>query len=315
MKPSEIFGKRILISPLNWGFGHVSRCIPLINQLIKQNNKIFIACDEIQAEVFKNYFSNNLIFIFHAGYPFEFSGKGNFSFDLIKKSNRLYQRFKNELNETERIVSENSIDFVISDHRYGFRSKLCVSIFLTHQLILPLRWFQKSFQWYHRHLINAFDLKWVVDDERIRLAGKLSSITGFKNTEYIGFLSRFKEIKSALEKKHKGLLLISGPDEYVRFLVQSNLVFLNSGKIDIIVGVKKHFKLIESFGFSHLFEEANNWKFVDEIMLNSKKIYGYCGYTTLMDLQYLSCQSKLIPCKGQQEQMYLSKLKAQTYSS
>lgn len=306
MKPSEIFGKRILISPLNWGFGHVSRCIPLTNQLIKQNNEVYIACDDIQKEIFKTYLPNNISFIYHAGYPFKFSGTGNFSFDLLKRSFFLNKRYKNEIKETERLVIENKIDFTISDHRYGFRSKHCASVFLTHQLNLPLRWFQKPFQWFHKYLVRAFDLKWVVDDEQTRLAGKLSDLTGYKNAEYIGFLSRFKDVSGHYEKKYKGLLLLSGPDEYIQYLIQSNLVFLNSGKIDIIVGVKKHFKIIESFGFSHLFEEANDWRIIDDFMLNSKTIYGYCGYTTLMDLKYLDCKAKLIPCKGQLEQIYLS---------
>jgi hypothetical protein len=51
MLPSEIQNKRVLISPLNWGMGHVSRCIGLVNQLISQENSIYIACDEEQQQI------------------------------------------------------------------------------------------------------------------------------------------------------------------------------------------------------------------------------------------------------------------------
>lgn len=33
----------ILISPLDWGLGHASRCIPVINQLINAGHKVSIA--------------------------------------------------------------------------------------------------------------------------------------------------------------------------------------------------------------------------------------------------------------------------------
>ena len=35
--------KRILISPLNWGLGHATRCIPIINLLIKEGYDVIIA--------------------------------------------------------------------------------------------------------------------------------------------------------------------------------------------------------------------------------------------------------------------------------
>ena len=126
-------------------------------------------------------------------------------------------------------------------------------------------------------------------------------------------MSRFKDLKPSFQKKYNGLLLISGPDEYVSYLIKSNLSYLNSGEIELIVGGKKHLKIIESFGFSHLFKEASDWRIIDDFMLNSKTIYGYCGYTTLMDLKYLNCKAQLIPCKGQLEQIYLRNINFQNF--
>ncbi len=56
MLPSEVFSKNVLISPLNWGMGHVARCIPLISKLLEQSNLIYIACNESQREIFEFYF-------------------------------------------------------------------------------------------------------------------------------------------------------------------------------------------------------------------------------------------------------------------
>ena len=37
--------KRILIAPLNWGLGHATRCIPIINALIDNGYDPIIASD------------------------------------------------------------------------------------------------------------------------------------------------------------------------------------------------------------------------------------------------------------------------------
>ena len=79
MVPSEIKEKRILISVLNWGMGHVSRSIGLIHQLIQQGNIIHVACSENQKKVYQEYF-DSVIFIDHNDYPFEFGGKGSLGF-------------------------------------------------------------------------------------------------------------------------------------------------------------------------------------------------------------------------------------------
>jgi hypothetical protein len=46
----------------------------------------------------------------------------------------------------------------------------------------------------------------------------------------------------------------------------------------------------------------------DELLLRTKKIYGYFGYTTLMDIEILNCDSHLIASPGQLEQEYLETL-------
>ena len=126
MKPNNISNKKVLISPLNWGMGHVARCIPLIDKLLKQENEVFIACNQIQKNIFHFYFHNqNILYIEHAGYPFEFKGKGRFMLDILFSYNRLIIRRSKELEEVDNMVDLHKIDLIISDHRYGFFSNKC----------------------------------------------------------------------------------------------------------------------------------------------------------------------------------------------
>ena len=38
--------KRILVAPLDWGIGHATRCIPIINYLLKHGFEVVIAADK-----------------------------------------------------------------------------------------------------------------------------------------------------------------------------------------------------------------------------------------------------------------------------
>ncbi|HJM16160.1 MAG TPA: glycosyltransferase, partial [Flavobacteriales bacterium] len=37
--------KRILVAPLNWGLGHATRCIPIINSLLQHNYQVIISAN------------------------------------------------------------------------------------------------------------------------------------------------------------------------------------------------------------------------------------------------------------------------------
>jgi hypothetical protein len=307
MYPTDIFGKKILISPLNWGLGHVSRCIPLIKNLKQQNNHIFIACSKDQRKVFECYFDSDFDYINHEGYPFHFKGRGYFILDILMNMTALMKRHKSEHFEIKNLIDKHDIDIIISDHRYAFRSKKCISIFMTHQLNLPLPWYLKVGQFWHKNLVSKFDYQWVIDNKTDRLSGKLSNISGFPNAKYIGCLSRFENVLSENKKVHKGVLIVSGPAEYHGNLFQSFKKQIESGEIDVIIGNDKAFEIYKTLNFITKFHNSKDWKLTDEIISEAKKIFGYCGYSTLMDLHYLKIQAELMPCPGQREQIYLQK--------
>ena len=50
--------KRILITPLNWGLGHATRCIPIIKELLNQGAQVFIATDGRSLKLLKTEFPN-----------------------------------------------------------------------------------------------------------------------------------------------------------------------------------------------------------------------------------------------------------------
>ncbi len=296
MEPGDLRSKRILISPLNWGMGHVSRCLALVHQLQQEDNTIVVACDAFQRNIFSQYF-DNLMYIEHEGYPFNFRGKGRFALDLLLVYPELMKRMNRERKEVERYVADYFIDVVISDHRYGFYSATVPSVFLTHQINVPVPWYGKGVNRTHRELVKAFDSIWVPDAEGGKYSGKLSQ-NADKRVHYIGVLSRFSLYHTIPLKKSGTVLIASGPAIYAQQLID-----------EVVRRKETGLTVIHSKGLrvpSEVRAVSENWKLQDEIIMSAGKVISRSGYSTIMDLVYLNTTFELIPTPGQQEQVYLA---------
>jgi len=306
MIPETIQHKRILISPLNWGMGHVSRCIPLIDRLLRQNNAVVIAGDSSQLAIFKQYFPE-LEMVLHEGYPFRFGERGNFALDLAVRFVALNRRLKEELEETEKWVAKFQIDLVISDHRYGFRSSKVPSIMLCHQLNLPVRKLEGWVQRIHHNLLRQFSAIWVPDFSDSRLAGDLSKNEIGLNVQYIGSLSRFSRYSEKPEKDLDEVIIVSGPLVYGKAFLQG---ILNAEKSSFRAVICQP-ELIDFFSTEISkqakieFHSSSDWIACDHIILRAKKLVSRSGYSTLMDLHELNIPFELTATPGQREQEYL----------
>jgi hypothetical protein len=163
-------------------------------------------------------------------------------------------------------------------------------------------------QWLHQSFIRKFSEVWIIDDQEKRFAGKLSESLG-KRATYIGIHSRFNATSYApeeIKKEIECVLLISGPLEFSLALITHFKKEFNEMKgPKYIIGSKEIIPMLPAH-LSEYFKPNNNWKETDELLLKTKVIMSYCGYSTIMDVEFLQCEAKLIPTKGQLEQMYLA---------
>ncbi|GAL62867.1 hypothetical protein [Algibacter lectus] len=96
--------KRILIAPLNWGLGHATRCIPIINALILNNFEPIIASDGVALALLKKEFPN-LKCIELPAYNVTYAKNGkHFKLKLIKDSPKLMQAIKAEKKATKTLL-------------------------------------------------------------------------------------------------------------------------------------------------------------------------------------------------------------------
>jgi hypothetical protein len=290
--------KRILLSPLNWGQGHVYRSIALIQLLLSQDNILFIACNDSQKEIYQRYLGKEVTFYQIEGYDFKFSInnslviKNIFRFPILLKQHFIDRQI------CDKIVEKEKIDLVISDHRYGFYSKNVSSIFMTHQCQLPIN--NKSIQKLHQRLVNKhFSSVWIIDNEDHSLAGKLSKPVNINiPTHYLGLLSRFKNAMKST-KKDKIVAVISGPFPYNQLLLDIVKEYAQSNKIEIYCIT--NLECNAQFLIPVAVDEH------DSILLQAKIIISHSGYTTLMDIDCLKPERAiLIPAPQQLEQQYLA---------
>ena len=123
--------KRILVAPLNWGLGHATRCIPIINALLDQGHDPFIASDGVALTLLEKEFPELPAFELPS-YKITYAEKGkNFKIKMIWDSPKVLKAIAKEKKAIKKLVKEYHLDGIISDNRLGAYYKK-FRVFLSH---------------------------------------------------------------------------------------------------------------------------------------------------------------------------------------
>ncbi|MEZ4793429.1 MAG: glycosyltransferase [Gelidibacter sp.] len=300
--------KKILVAPLNWGLGHATRCIPIVNALLNHHFEPFIASDGAALELLKKVFPE-LTCLELPGYNINYSKKGYFlKLKLLKDSPKVLNAIKAEKKATKQIVETYKIDGIISDNRLGVYSKLIPSVFMTHQLQVlsgSTTWLSTKM---HQNIIRKFDECWVPDNRGTpNLSGKLGHTTlSNMAIKYIGPLSRFKKLDCA--NCYDVMVLLSGPEPQRRMLEEQLLMAFKNyeGKLLFVKGVVENEQTTTQTGNMTICNYLMGGE-LEKALNESGLIVSRSGYTTIMDLAKLGKKAFFIPTPGQFEQEYLAK--------
>ncbi|WP_235016436.1 glycosyltransferase [Aquimarina sp. AU474] len=299
--------KKVLVAPLNWGLGHATRCIPIINALMHEGIEPVIASDGVALSLLKKEFPT-LQTKELPSYNIEYSKKAsNFKLKMLLNSPKIAHAISAEKKVVKKFIEEEKFSGIISDNRMGVRHKSIPSVFITHQLTV-LSGKTTSFSTkVHNKYIKKFDLCWVPDmADDPNLSGELghpkkSSVP----VTYLGPLSRFEY--RVVPKKYDIMVLLSGPEPQ-RTLLEQKLFqeFEQSDrKIVFVRGV------IEETQKTYMKNNItiHNYlmgKDLENTINSSNLIISRSGYTTVMDLAKLKKKAFFIPTPGQFEQEYLA---------
>lgn len=310
--PIAINPKKILISPLDWGLGHATRCIPLIDLLLKAGHKVLIAAAGPSAALLQKEFPGCL----HLDSPsanFIYSrSRWLFPLYVIAQIPKLNRLSKEETRWLQDIVEKQQVNLIISDNRFGMYHPDVPSVFMSHQLGLKTGFGRQAdllIQQWKFSLLNHFTECWVPDlPGNAAIAGELSNPVRFPKVpvHYIGLLSRFT--KTSAPEEGRLLVMLSGPEPQRSMLedIINKQLSGYRGKVIVVRGLPETERPIAKVSdvtyYAHLpaarlNEEVNQAEF----------IICRSGYSSVMDLLKLRKKGIYVPTPGQTEQEYLGK--------
>lgn len=308
----DIRNTKILYAVLNWGLGHASRSIPVIRQLLVNNNTITIASSGDSLKLLKVEFPYFTFFEI-PDYKVEYRFKNvffNAAFQFFKIRNTI----KKERQTIENIVKISDIHLIISDSAYGAYHRNIKSVLISHQIRLPLpgkmEYIRKWVDNYYTKFLKPFDEIWIPDfEDQPNLSGNLAHDFSSKlNIKYIGPQSRF-QIRKTIEQKQvrfKIIAILSGPEPArTEFEKQILKIFKDiEGKKAIVRG-KFDSELIHESDAIEVFNHLNSSE-LELLIDKSGLIICRSGYSSLMDLTILNKRAIIVPTPGQTEQEYLA---------
>lgn len=300
--------QKILITPLNWGWGHAARCVPIIQKIIDLGYEPVIASDGDALNFLRKEFPS-LSYVELPSYNIWYHRF--FKLGILAQLPKIGFAILKEYLAIQKIIkNDKNIIAIINDNRLGvFHSKI-KSVYITHQLNIQAGIFSWGVNKIHHFFIRKHQQCWVPDNDLRTLSGNLSLCKGIKPI-YIGWLSRFSnnEVK---EKKYDLLVLLSGiasqRNRFEKMLIRQLQNY--QGRVLWVRGVFTADKLDIPDNFTQV--DALFGEDLKKAIRRSKMVLCRSGYSTLMDLAVLQSSAIVIPTPGQSEQEYLAKHLEQT---
>ena len=249
---------KILVAPLNWGLGHASRCIPLIQRLLNEGNEVILGGDGESLTLLRKHFPQ-LRYVYLAPLNLRYSKGARQVWAMLKALPQLFFWALKDHALLQALLREEPFDQVISDNRFGLyisnrRSRSnsasgltsnSETVYISHQLHIMLpkgwKWAESFASRLHARIYTRFNKVWVPDyeDPDQSLAGELShptQISNFKfqisNLEYIDPLSRFTNHQSPITNYQYNVVAVLSGLEPHRTLLEQDIIarYSNSPK-------------------------------------------------------------------------------------
>ena len=299
---------RILISPLDWGLGHTTRCIPIIQHLINRGVEVVVAASGSSLTLLKEEFPN-VEFIEIKGYRVRYSSLLPVPLAVALQVPKINRAIAREHKELQHIIENKKIDAVISDNRFGLWSDKVPCVIITHQINVKSPYLKGFINNTNIELLKKFKVIWVPDcKEGDNLSGTLSHPhPEDMNVKYMGILSRFEPNAVQKEMQYDLLVLLSGPEPQ-RSMFEKKAIKqikeIGNLKALIVRGIPGG-KSITAEKNIEFVTHLNKNEMLEKILV-SKAILSRPGYTTLMDLARIGGKRAIfVPTPGQTEQEYL----------
>ena len=144
---------KILVAPLNWGLGHASRCVPLVQRLLDEGNEVILGGDGESLTLLR------------------YSAGCRQVWAMVKAIPQLFFWSLKDHAILKALLREEHIDQIISDNRFGLYNRQTECIYMTHQLHIMLpkgwRWAEKMVARLHARVQARYNKVWIPDYEEL----------------------------------------------------------------------------------------------------------------------------------------------------
>lgn len=305
---------KILVAPLNWGLGHASRCVPLIQRFLDEGHEIILGGDGESLTLLRKHFPT-LRYVYLAPLNLRYSKGSRQVWVMIKTLPKLIAWSFKDHAMLAAVLREEPIDRVISDNRFGLYNRHTECIYMTHQLHIMLpkgwRWAESLAARLHARVYARFNKVWIPDCKEIEksLSGKLSHRKA--DVEFIGPLSRFEMSRYRdieISKSYDVVAVLSGLEPQ-RTMLEKEVVTRYTGKEErvlIVQGLMNRPNVRIKRSNITIVPYLSDAELVPAL-LGANRIIARSGYSSIMDFDALGVLDKteLIPTPGQPEQEYL----------
>jgi predicted glycosyltransferase len=305
--------KTVLVSPLDWGLGHATRCVPIIQELINQDVEVILGISGLSGEWLRKTFpmleTVEVPFSeikYHRWLPMEVTAMARYPavVKMIDEEHRWLKSF----------CRQRTVQAIISDNRYGLFHPHIQSVCITHQLYIQpgrLLFLKPLLNRLTQAYLKNFHQIWVPDfSGSFSLSGSLSHPPcPTYPIQYIGVLSRFNRIN---EPKHENVtysvaFVLSGP-EPLRTVFENRCIEIArniKGTSVIIRGTNKPLNNTVPNN-CHVINIADTQQLYQTIQ-QAACVVSRAGYSSIMDWYVLNKKAVLVPTPGQTEQEYLAR--------
>ncbi|HIN41760.1 MAG TPA: hypothetical protein EYM86_04860 [Flavobacteriales bacterium] len=311
---------RILIAVLNWGLGHASRTLPIIEGALDLGWEVDVASAGDSLVWLKRRLKergddmSRVAFFEKPGRVIEYNERGTM-LKIAAQTPGLILSIIEEQKWTAKHVKDREVTRIFSDNCYGVFHPDVRSILMTHILRLPVAKILRPLaQISLRFMAGRFSEVWVPDVSPgpKSISGELTSKEIHRKTTFVGILSRF-DINDAtkinsLDRIPPLVGVVSGPEPHRTIMEEGLRKWMkHDGRSGVIIaGKPRNSERNEEDGVTTLYDPSDIE--MRAYMSGADVVICRSGYSTLLDLVSLKSRAILIPTPGQAEQEELAEL-------
>ena len=299
---------KVLFGVNSQGLGHITRCYPLIEALIKRKHEVWIASSNRALKFVKNELGSKIKYFELPEYPFQDRAylKNKFStLGYVLDFPKYQKSFNKEHELIKKLHLEQKFGCVISDSRYGVHLPGVPSYLIHSHIRIGLG--KLSFisriitELGNVTFLKNYSRLLIPDDEKNGVCGPMThDLLFIRNPVYLGLLSMVKKRKVKNDLDY--FFSVSGPEPQRTVFEKKVLSSIKNlkGKIAVTLGKPESQKIEKKKNcvvYGYLKKEKQ-----EEMLNRARMIITRSGPTTITDIVELGKKALLVPTLGQPEQ-------------